>query len=382
MTTYRYKAKNTFGESIEGELDTGNITEAVREIQGRGLELVSIEEIKEQLKEMGQYLFDAIDRRGEPVRGTIQGETEEQVRQMLQREFGYQVTDIKRKLDDIQPEAYLERPEPVTAATTATNDEPPEDEGIIFSHKPRAVRKHKRIIADEELDGAQRELQDFLDDGAEILSASLKDRLKHLASMIDLIRENQSKQRWKNLKREIKKVTKVAEQEINAYQDKKWKAFEAKNPSQKVESYTHFEEPPQAQAQPQPKQSTPVAAVQTKPFRRSWLQIIDLPDETDETEVLMKQQYESAWLELQRFSSALLAFYLLCAFAGYYLMRSGVSDHFMSRIYDTVLFKQITLGLFLFTSLVSARVAYLNGRIASDAAILVGVLLTVGFVFL
>lgn len=379
MTTYHYRAKNSLGENLEGEVDTASITEAVREIQGRGLELVSIEEVKEQLQEFGQYLFDAVDRRGEPVRGTIQGETEEQVRQMLQQEFGYQVKEIKRKLDAVEPEAYLERPEPVTAAATAEPvEEKKDDEGIIFSHKPRAVRHRQTVISDEELNSTNTELQGLIEEGSEVLNQTVIDRIKHLQSMIELVRENQSKQRWKNLKREIKKVTKLADQEIKAYQDKKWKAFEAKNPAQKVDSYQDFSQPePAPQAAPsQPIPQTP------KAFRRSFWQVIDLPNEADESEVLIKQQYESAWAEVQRFSSVLMVFYLACAFAGYYLMRSGISDHFMTRIYDTLLFKQITLGLFAFTSLVTLRVAYLNGRIVSDAAICTGIVVSLGLVFL
>jgi hypothetical protein len=101
--------------------------------------------------------------------------------------------------------------------------------------------------------------------------------------------------------------------------------------------------------------------------------MVDLPNEHLENEVLAKQQYESVWTELQRFSGALVFFYLVFFFFSYYLKRSGVDDSLLVKIYDTTLFKQLIVGLFLGYAALTIRQEWLNRRIKTDAGLLLGV---------
>src|SRR5690606_32283779 len=161
---------------------------------------------------------------------------------------------------------------------------------------------------------------------------------------------------WKTLKKEIRNTQKIAEREIRHYEDEKWKAYEQKNPAPAIPSYADF---PQKVSRLMKKDGY-VAKVM------NWLQTVDTPNEQMESEVLVKQQYESIWTELQRFSGALMGFYLLFFFSSYYLKRSGVDDSLLIRIYDTTLFKQLVLGLFLAYGVLTIRKEYLRKRLKVD----------------
>jgi len=376
--SFKYKAKDDQGHIIEGKLESDSITDASREIMGRGLELLSLEKSEKPIEEMRSFLFKALHD-GEPVEGRITGTDEESVREKLQKQFGYRITSI-RSIDiptvspeKIVAESVTEKARKIrnTDDTDYTDDTDSKitdstdaKEGIIFSSSPRIVQKTS-VVPDAELDNERQTIQFFLQQHGSLISPHSRAKLGHLDGMIELVRENQDKKRWKNLKREIYKAIKAAERELKWHQDKKWAEYE------------------QQQTQPVQEQSATTTVQPTPQFVRTpsafskfmdRIKIFDQPSEENKKEVLLKHQYEAVWTELQRFSGALLVFYLAVLFVSYYLKRSGVSDTFLVRIYDTTLFKQLVLGLFTLYGIFSIRRFYLPKRVKMDG-LLIGLIL-------
>ncbi|MDP2691738.1 MAG: hypothetical protein Q8O95_05045 [bacterium] len=352
MKTFQYKARNEQGMIIEGKLKTSSFHDATGEVRGQGLELISLEEVKEQLK---AFIFDAQDKSGEMVQGTVQGTEEGSVREMLEKEFGYRVLGLRTK-GDHQPIVSSPEQRPSAMKSDAPND------SIIFSsHQPHVIRRPS--IAEEELVRVHEDLQSLLTEQGAGISESTRGTILHLDGLIDLVRESQDKKRWKNLKAKIRDAQKIAEREIKAYRDKKWKQAESQGEVVKINSFNDFEE-----AEASFPTQNPVSTVKpSKPL--TWLQIINQPNLHNEWEVLTKQKYESVWSEAQRFGAALFAFYLVCFFFAYYLKRNGVEDHFLVRIYDTTLFKQIVVLLFSLFALMSLRLFFLPKNLKTDAVL-------------
>lgn len=362
MKSFQYKAKNQQGQVLEGVIETQHFAEATSIIHARGLELISLEELKSHLEASMPYIFDAVDREGEPVQGTIQGTDEDVVKQKLEDEFGYEVSKVYRKSDPVTPleviAALPEQPEgPVSESV-----EEKKEESIIFQSAPRIIHS-KPAIPEEELNEVHESIQLMLVEKGAAIHPETRERLLHLDGMIELIRENQNKDRWKALKKDIREAQKIAQREIQHYEDEKWKAYEQKNPAPGIQSYSDFHE----KVTQFMKKDGYLSKVIT------WIQMVDLPNEHLENEVLAKQQYESVWTELQRFSGALVFFYLVFFFFSYYLKRSGVDDSLLVKIYDTTLFKQLIVGLFLGYAALTIRQEWLNRRIKTDAGLLLGV---------
>jgi len=373
MKSFQYKAKNDAGKILEGVIDSQHFAEASSIIQSRGLELISLEELKNQMEETMPYLFDAIDAEGEKVQGTIQGIDEDLVKHQLEKDFGYKVSRVYRKDEAHLHEEFQNEPEteilaeenPPIEAHHEPAPIPPQaaEDNIIFQSAPRIIHS-KPTIPDEELNQVHDSIQLLVAEKGAAMSSTTRDQLLHLDSMIDLVRENQNKARWKQLRNEIRKVQKLAEREIKQYEDEKWKAHEQKNPAPKGMSYTEFPEKISHFVKRNEKVSKVV----------NWMQTVDLPNEQQESDVLAKQQYESVWTELQRFSGALVVFYLSFLFISYYLKRSGFEDSLLIRMYDTTLFKQIIFGIFVAYGLLTVRKEYLNKRMRLDAFIVLSFL--------
>jgi hypothetical protein len=359
MKSFQYKAKNQQGQILEGVIETQHFAEATSMIQARGLELLSMEELKSHIEATMPYIFDAIDKEGEPVQGTIQGVDEDVVKQKLEEEFGYEVSKVYKKND---PTLQTEVVSPVGEERANDPEKMPEEkseDSIIFQSAPRIIHS-KPVIPEEELGEVHESIQLLLVEKGAAISPATRDRLLHLDGMIDLVRESQNKARWKILRHDIRDAQKLAEREIQHYEDEKWRAYEQKNPAPKIQSYSDF--PVNV--------SRFVKANDTFSRMVAWMQTIDLPNENRESEVLAKQQYESVWTELQRFSGALMAFYLAFFFISYYLKRIGMDESLLVRIYDTTLFKQLIVGIFAAYALLTVRKEYMNKRIKEDAFML------------
>lgn len=358
MKSFQYKAKNTEGQILEGILETQHFAEATSIIQSRGLELISMEELKHHIEETMPYIFDAIDSEGEKVQGTIQGTDEDLVKHQLEKDFGYKVSRVYRK-NETPPQAETVMPEKIEEPISEIQAEPQAndkaEDSIIFQSAPRIIHS-KPVIPEEELNEVHESIQLLLVEKGAAISPTTRDRLLHLDGMIELVRESQNKGRWKMLRHDIRNAQKLAEREIQHYEDEKWKAYEQKNPAPKIQSYSDFPV----------KVSHLVKTNDTISKMVSWMQTVDMPNEHQESEVLAKQQYESVWTELQRFSGALMAFYLVFFFASYYFKRMGMDDSILVRIYDTTLFKQLIIGIFSAYTLLTIRKEYMSKRIKGD----------------
>lgn len=382
MKSFQYTAKDQQGQLVTGVIETEHFADASSKIQSRGLELISLEELRGQMQQFNSFIFEAIDIEGEAIQGTLTGADESEIRQRLQDELGYQVKNIQIKDGEsasraqhaphvihvaVQgeedgkmpaPGIVEKRKESIGNAQKVMNHAPTskKEESIIFQRQPKMFFG-KAVVSDEELDREQKKIEVYLQEKGSILSQSTKDRFKHLLGMIAFVRENRNKKRWKNLKAELRKAENGALEEVEQHEEMTWKKLEQQDPGKKVDSYQEFHD------------RTPLRfghENSTIARLKKWSRIISNPDESKDGEVLMKQQYESIWTELQRFSGALLCFYMIVYLASYYLMRGGIEDHLLVRIYDTTLFKQLILALFSFYAVLVIRNSFSQKKVTSD----------------
>ncbi len=311
------------------------------------------------------FLFDAIDSLGERVQGTVQGKDEDEVRVRLQREFGYKVVDIREKLGREQVVPVQKSPIP--------QEERKKEEPILFEGKPKEEVVGKKI-SEETLRALHHRVDVMMKNNASFLSESTQAQLRHLNGKIDLLKNYASWSQFLRLRWQLWRALRRGEREISLFHQKKWQEYEGKAPENPSMSYTEFGDSVKKQRifhQPQ----------QFFSRLKHWRAVLEHPDETKEKEVLAKQQYESVWLELQRFSTALMAFYLIFLCTAYYLKRNLGSDLFVVRIYDAPLFKQIMLALFCFSGLVTLRRFFIAKRITLDASLLLSFMLILWLVF-
>lgn len=390
MKSFQYTAKDQQGQLVTGVIETEHFADASSKIQSRGLELISLEELRGQMQQFNSFIFEAIDIEGEAVQGTLTGADESEIRQRLQDELGYQVKNVQIKdsdgtlqhaphvihvaVKDVEPEKANvfgnteKRRESIGNAQKVISNAPGEkkEESIIFQRQPKMFFG-KAVITDEELDREQKKIEAYLQEKGSILTQSTKDRFKHLLGMISFVRENRNKKRWKNLKAELRKAENVALEEVEQHEEMTWKKLEQQDPGKKVDSYQEFQDRAPLRFG---EENSMISRL------KKWSRTVSDPDESKDGEVLMKQQYESIWTELQRFSGALLCFYMVVYLASYYLMRGGIEDHLLVRIYDTTLFKQLILALFSFYTLLVIRNGFSQRKVISD--ILFGALWGVG----
>ena len=251
------------------------------------------------------------------------------------------------------------------------NPEIKNEESIIFSKKP-TISAERKILSDDELDRVHNEIQELLTEKGARMSEETRNLLLHLDGKLDLVRVSQDKRKWKILKTQVRAAKKIAEREIKQYEEAEWRAYDEKNPNKHINSYSEF-------VINKPRRVFPVSNKFTRIFDS--IKIIDQPNENNEKEVLLKQYYESAWVELQRFSGALLMFYLFFYFVSYYLKRIGSDDNFLVRIYDTILFKQIVIALFIFFIVLSLRQIAPYKRLKTDILWLVICIAAISAIF-
>jgi|CXWL01.1.fsa_nt_gi succinate dehydrogenase hydrophobic anchor subunit len=386
MKSFQYTAKNQQGEVVSGVIETAGFGDASEALQRQGLELLSLNE-RQQIEKLTPFVFSAVDHLGEKVEGTLKAADEASVRSKLKQDFGYQVNSVhaqsiakppqtvKISARDMTAQEHQQSRRDHIARAEASLDHPPQqksdDQKIIFKREPPVIPT-LQVISEEELQKAENSIEILLQTKSVGLTQGTKERLIHLKTMINLVRENQNKKRWKNLKREISSAEQIADREVRAYEDKRWREHEEKDPAKKIDSYTQFST----------EKPRPIIDLDSRFSKwKQALQVLDLPNEADDQQLLVKQQYESVWFELQRFSGALLVFYLLCFFVGYYLKRNGVDDHILTRIYDTTVFKELVLVLFSLFCLLTVRVDFLDKRVKYDAMVVTLFLVTLGFIF-
>lgn len=414
MKSFRYTAQNEQGEKVSGSIESLGFDDALEKIRTQGLQVMAIEEGKferELVQEMRPFVFEAIDPSGDEVQGTVKGVDAASIAQHLEDELGLEITELYQEgreekdhhevqvqdLDHTQnnhqdyvsherePEGHdsshetkeikvLQEEEAIEVKKEEKEEVKEEyekkEESILFDRKA-TIDQQKKDAGGDELGELEHEIQALLSEKGELLSEVTRESLEHVSGKIDLLRESPNKKRLKNLKREFKRVKRSAEKDIEKHENKKWDEYEKKAPKNHVESYEEFEEGDEG----------PKKTPEMSPSKRSWIHIIDEPDEENQQEVLMKQQYESVWIEAQRFSGVLFAFYLLTLFVAYYLKRVGVEDQFLVRIYDTTLFKQITVILFAVFVLLTLRKDFLPKKVQSDVAMLLVGLITAFMVF-
>ncbi len=397
MKSFRYTAQNEEGEKIMGNIESHDFDDALEKIRQQGLQVIAIEEGKKEaevIEELRPHMFEAIlpegvedpeenkassfthqvprgasaleaQRSAEEQHHTVQVELQEKDPQGIEEGSNIHEDSVSQQSQEShdvpKPQIDLEQFSPSQKA------EKEKEESILFSRKENIERQSIESSGDE-LETLDQEIELILTEKKEAITEVNQERLHHLKGKIDLLRESPNKKRLNNLRREFKRVKKAVEKDIEKDQQKKWDEYEKRAPKEKIESYDEFEN-----SANEPDSST----VLKKETKRSWVHIVDEPDEENEKEMLIKQQYESVWNEGQRFSSVLVAFYLLTFFISYYLKRSGIEDHFLVRIYDTTLFKQLILVLFTVFSLLTLRKDFLPKKLQSDVAVLLlGIILS------
>jgi hypothetical protein len=383
MKSFRYTAQNEHGEKITGDIESTGFDDALEKIRKQGLQVMAIEEgkmEKEMIEEIRPHMFEAIlpDETEDPS-SKFQGP-----REKIDRDLG----EEKEKHHTVQVEVQEKNPEgedsiprqskniphqseSIPHPPNTTPNPPKKEESILFSRKSNIATQTKSASGDE-LEDLALEIQALLTERGGVLSEDTHERLDHLNGKIDLLKESPNKKRFKNIKREFRRVKKQADKDIDRHEKKKWDDYEKKAPKKKIESYDEFEKG----SEKENFKSTPAEV-----SKRTWIHIINKANEDSESEVMIKQRYESIWNETQRFAGVLFAFYLLTFFIAYYLKRVGIEDHFLVRIYDTTLFKQLIVILFTVFTLLTLRKDFLPKRLQSDvAALLVAVIM--GFMIL
>ena len=362
MKSYQYTATDANGEKVTGVIESEHFEDATREIKQRGLELVSLEEAESKIaSQMRPFVFEAIDGSGEEVQGTLKGADSESVTEQLKNEYGFEVKKVQELAQHEREEEQLRSEEVKVEQVQKPEEKEEEEDGILFSKRspifPTEPKKEERHIQ-----GVEQEIEELLKQKERGITEDTYRRIEHLRGMIDLLIESPDKKRLKNLKRELKRVKKLAEREIEEQREKKWKEYEKKAPGHKVDSYDEFHEEDEV--------PEPLVKEENKGGIGYWMRVIDYPNEHIEKEVIIKQHYESVWKEVQRFTGALVIFYMTTFFLSYYMKRSGVDDSFLVRIYDTTLFKQIVLALFLLYAALSIRIGFLSRRTKTDIGVL------------
>lgn len=348
MKSFHYTATDENGQEVSGTLEVDRVSDATKEIQGRGLELQSLEQIKDQTGQIRPFIFEATNKHGDDVQGTIQGVDQESVKRVLEGDFGYVINNL---------DAKSEREDQIFKASQEKISEP----AIVFTSEPKITHKKSNIPLDQVRE-AQHQLKEILTEKGAALSEESKEEIDQLLEKLDLVSRSENKKHWKRLKYQLRDHFKTFKKEIEDYEEKKWEEIDKKTKDEAVESYIDFHEEPKK-----------VSFFKKKVKQvKNQVQAFDKPSSRSEQEILIKQQYESVWTELQRFMGALFFFYIACFFVAYYLKRSGFDDNIIVRIYDTTVFKQLVTTLFVFYGLLSLRHYYLSKRIASDI-ILIGV---------
>ncbi len=349
MKTFSYTARNAAGKVIEGTVKTANFQHATESIRAQGLELISLEEMQQQVEVLRSSVYEALDDQSDQE-AENSSETDNQQGQDNSVVFrGLH----QEQVDAAQAEASHQQPAAVQAVVS---------ESIIFSPAQKKPL-WSRSFPHEKLEKAKSELDELLTRSH--LSQELKQDLDKLLQKLILVKEHQNKKYWKDLRKEIKAKVKQVKRFLDDRHDQSWQQLQQS--SDKVESYSEFSE--QVQEERRGEQQKVQKVKHSSSFMKL-LQTLSDPNPHEETEVLLKQRYESVWIEVDRFMGALMVFYLCFFFLGYYLKRSGIEDSLLIDIYSATLFKQITLGLFLFSAAIGVRNQFLPKKVAVDGVVL------------
>jgi hypothetical protein len=366
MKSFKYTAQNELGEKVTGNIESSGFDDALEKIRKQGLQVMAIEEGKwqEQLIDKERHeVFEAILPDAEELEDDEElGELGELEELETQEHHTVEVEIESKDSKDLKDakDAKDLKEEDIEPIEEVSRSQIKKEESILFSRKANIAKQSKDASGDD-LENLDQEIEAILSEKAELISVDSQDRLEHLRGKIDLLRDNPNSKRLKNLKREFKRVKKSADKDIEKNEQRKWDEYEKKAPGKKVESYDDFEKGAEK------KESQRNIVTNEK---RSWYKVIDEPDEDNDKEVLIKQQYESVWNEAQRFAGVLFAFYLLTFFIAYYMKRVGIEDNFLVRIYDTTLFKQLIIVLFTGFALLTLRKDFLPKKLQSDVAVL------------
>lgn len=308
------------------------------------------------------FFFEALNVLGEPVKGTISGSGEEDVRRKLETDFGYRVKSVH---EDAPVIFAMPSVEPLK-----------KEEGIIFQGSGSSGGQQERSgIKEDELQAMHDQVDTFLKKHEKVLAAGTIVKLHHVQGKLPLLRQFPSRQRLWSLKWQLFKSMRQAKREVKAYEEQQWKAYD-QGFEQGQEGLAPVDGGPSAQLW-KPRWELPESIKNAF----AWVKVFDTPDPNLEDQVLKKQYYESVWIELYRFTSMLFGFYLFCFLIAYYSKRLGYSEAFIVRIYDAVLFKQIVLFLFSLFAVLSIRMAYLKPRLVSDAVLVIVFLASVGWIW-
>ena len=402
MKSFHYTALDANGEQVSGVIQSDAFSKASEEVEKKGLKLLTLEQQEQQIiNEVRPFLFEAIDRDGEEVQGAIPGVSEQEALEILQEKYGYQVKKIEQtgvsqnnqsqqedqtKEVDVQDVQTQQSSAEEVIQVPQQQPEEQEHEAMQHSQKPEITAEKNEepiLFADsqkttsssvsvpnhheDQLQEASKKIEQMMNKQG--LTAQTQERLNHLQGKVQLLKENPDKKRLKNFLRELKKFSKKVERELQQLHQQKWEAYEQKQVPIEDLDYENLDG--DAEDQEVPKDQIPAQPAPAKTGLAKWIRIIDEPNQNNEQEVLIKQRYESFWLEVERFSGVLLAFYLGCFFLAYYLKRSGIEDHFLVRIYDATLFKQLVLLLFTFYAVFALRFIATQKRIKSDITLLV-----------
>lgn len=402
MKSFHYTALDANGEQVSGVIQSDAFSKASEEVEKKGLKLLTLEQQEQQIiNEVRPFLFEAIDRDGEEVQGAIPGVSEQEALEILQEKYGYQVKKIEQtgvsqnnqsqqedqtKEVDVQDVQTQQSSAEEVIQVPQQQPEEQEHEAMQHSQKPEITAEKNEepiLFADsqkttsssvsvpnhheDQLQEASKKIEQMMNKQG--LTAQTQERLNHLQGKVQLLKENPDKKRLKNFLRELKKFSKKVERELQQLHQQKWEAYEQKQVPIEDLDYENLDG--DAEDQEVPKEQIPAQPAPAKTGLAKWIRIIDEPNQNNEQEVLIKQRYESFWLEVERFSGVLLAFYLGCFFLAYYLKRSGIEDHFLVRIYDATLFKQLVLLLFTFYAVFALRFIATQKRIKSDITLLV-----------
>ncbi len=352
MKTFTYTARNAEGDVVQGTVKTSNFQHATESIRAKGLELISLEEMQQKVEELRTFVAETLDEDHHKAEEVILASNMETAQEVLQEDFGEELEKVMRKEDQVS-----ESPEPEVESQSS--------ESIIFSPAEKKPL-WSRSFPHAQLERAQEELKGLSTRPG--LSSELKQDLENILQKITLVKEHQNKKYWKDLRKEIKSKRKQVERFLEQQQDQSWN--ELQKQSAHLDSYSEFSEGVHQQREQEKQKMTTEPTIKKASSLMKMIQVLSDPNIHDEREVLLKQRYESLWIEMDRFMGALMVFYLCFFFVGYYLKRSGIPDNILVDIYTATLFKQITLGLFLFSAAIGIRNQFLPKKVSSDALII------------
>jgi hypothetical protein len=330
MPRFQYNARNSRGDLVKGNVDARDYTTAIKRVASSNLFIIELVELKQ---------------------------------------------DVQYDEPKLEPKNDIKRPEHSDAIiftsvkSTAPEHPQSKSETKTPQHKPN-----------DELKELCEQVESFLQEKGEHMTQATRENLILQLEKVSWVRESQNDQLLQKQLKTIEKLLKKSKKEVNHYEIKMWEQWgkglkTSKGPSKfklstllGIESESLVEEHTAVHQKAVFVEGHPTNPIQQVLY---WYQVLSHPDDTKEEELLMREKYDAVWTEMQRFIGVLLFCYMIFYFVAYTYLQTRVDDSFLLRVYDTPLFKQIVVALFLGFGLLTLRKNFIARKMWVDGVMFV-----------